>query len=123
MILAQWAAGFCAVATSIPLASIAIAGHRCRRRNAPPAMPRPAPPVTVLRPVCGIEPFVGETLSSSLQLDYAPYELIFCVARADDPVVPVVRGLIEGNPQVRARLLVGDDRISANPKLNNLVKG
>src|SRR5216684_7716915 len=30
MILAQWAAGFCAVATSIHLASIAITGLRCR---------------------------------------------------------------------------------------------
>jgi ceramide glucosyltransferase len=123
MILAQWAAGFCAVVTSIHLASIAIAGFRCRRRNSPSAMPSPAQPVTLLRPVCGTEPFVGETLGSSFQLDYAPYEIIFCVARADDPVVPVVLRLIDGNPQVPARLLIGDQRISANPKLNNLVKG
>src|SRR5690348_5238448 len=62
MIVAQWAAGFCAVATSTHLASIAIAGLRCRRRNAPHGMSSPAPPVTVLRPVCGTEPFVRETL-------------------------------------------------------------
>jgi len=123
MILAQWAAGFCAVATSIHLATIAIAGLRCRCRNSPRAVPSPAPPVTVLRPVCGTEPFVGEALSSSFQLDYAPYEIIFCVARADDPVVPIVRGLIDFHPQVPAQLLIGDERISANPKLNNLLKG
>jgi ceramide glucosyltransferase len=123
MILAQWAAGFCAVVTSIHLASIAIAGFRCRRHNPSHAMPIPAPPVTLLRPVCGTEPFVRETLGSSFQLDYAPYEIIFCVARSDDPVVPIVLGLIDSNPQVPARLLIGDERISANPKLNNLVKG
>ncbi len=122
MILAQWAAGFCAVVTSIHLASIAIAGLRCRR-NAPRAMPSPTPPVTVLRPVCGTERFATETLGSSFQLDYAPYEIIFCVARADDLVVPIVHGLIDRNPQVPARLLIGDEPISANPKLNNLVKG
>src|SRR5712692_5175715 len=102
MILAQWAAGFCAVVTSIHLASIAIAGLRCRR-NAPRAMPSPTPPVTVLRPVCGTERFATETLGSSFQLDYAPYEIIFCVARADDLVVPIVHGLIDRNPQVPAR--------------------
>jgi hypothetical protein len=37
--------------------------------------------------------------------------------------VPIVRGLIEANPEVPARLLIGDDGISANPKLGNLVKG
>jgi ceramide glucosyltransferase len=34
-----------------------------------------------------------------------------------------VRGAIEANPGRPARLLIGDDRISANPKLNNVIKG
>jgi ceramide glucosyltransferase len=34
-----------------------------------------------------------------------------------------VRGAIKANPDRPARLLIGDDRISANPKLNNVVKG
>ena len=123
MILAHWAAGFCAVATSVQLASTAIAQYRCRRRNAPHPLPNPVPPVTLLRPVCGIERFVTETLGSSFALDYPRYEIIFCVARAEDPVVPIVRRLIDGNPRVPARLLIGDESISANPKLNNLVKG
>ena len=38
-------------------------------------------------------------------------------------MVPVVRKLIAEHPRVPARLLVGDDRISTNPKLNNCVKG
>ena len=123
MVFAHWAAGFCAVATSVNLVSIAIAGHRCRRRDSPPATPSPAPPVTLVRPVCGIEPFVRETLGSSFQLDYPHYEIVFCVARVDDPVVPIVRRLIGGNPQVPAQLLIGDDGISTNPKLNNILKG
>ncbi len=123
MVLAYWAAGFCAVATSIQLASIGVAWVRCGRRTSPSAMPNPAPPVTLLRPVCGLEPFVRETLGSSFRLDYAQYEIIFCVARADDPVVPIVARLIDANPQMPARLLIGDQRIGANPKLNNLLKG
>lgn len=81
------------------------------------------PFVTLLRPVCGLDPFDAETLGSSFVQDYPRYEIIFCVARADDPVVPLVRELILQHPQQPARLLVGDSRVTANPKLNNLHKG
>ena len=33
------------------------------------------------------------------------------------------RALLTRNPRIPARLLIGDDRVSANPKLNNVVKG
>src|SRR5262249_51750257 len=51
------------------------------------------------------------------------YEILFCVAQPADPVLPLVRRLIELNPDVPARLLIGNERVSANPKLNNVVKG
>jgi ceramide glucosyltransferase len=45
------------------------------------------------------------------------------VASGDDPVVPLVIRLIEAYPGVPARLIIGDEQISNNPKLNNCVKG
>jgi ceramide glucosyltransferase len=45
------------------------------------------------------------------------------VASARDPVVALVTALITEHSAVRAKLLVGDERISANPKLNNCLKG
>ncbi|MEO8084624.1 MAG: ceramide glucosyltransferase, partial [Ardenticatenales bacterium] len=51
------------------------------------------------------------------------FEILFCVARADDAAAPLVRRLIDEHPDVPARLLIGDERVSGNPKLNNLVKG
>ena len=39
------------------------------------------------------------------------------------PVVPVIRRLIAEHPNVPARLLVGRDNVTSNPKLNNLIKG
>ena len=50
-------------------------------------------------------------------------EVIFCAAREDDPAVGIVRRVIDEHPGVDARLLIGDERVSGNPKLNNLVKG
>ncbi len=88
-------------------------------------MPRPndAASVTIVQPLCSVEAFSRETLRSIFALDYPSYEIIFCLASADDPIAPLVRGAIEANPRRPARLLIGDDRVSANPKLNNVVKG
>ena len=81
------------------------------------------PFITLLRPVCGLDPFDAETLGSSFTQDYPSYEVVFCVARRDDPVVTLVEALMDRHPHVTARLLIGDSRITGNPKLNNLQKG
>jgi ceramide glucosyltransferase len=116
------AVSFCGVTALLHIVSVIVAAIRCRPR-AVTAPLREAPPVTIVRPVCGLDNFIEETLRTSFELDYPAFELIFCVASPRDPVVPVVRDLIAAYPGVQARLLIGDDRVSANPKLNNCVKG
>lgn len=105
------------------LASIVLASLSLKRPRqlAPPA--REAPPVSIVVPSRGVEPFTEETLARAFSLDWPRYELIFCVAHADDPVVKLINRAIARFPKVPAQLLIGDDRISANPKLNNCVKG
>lgn len=115
--------GFCAILTLLHLASVAIAAWRCRRRPTAVLAPANAVPVTLLRPVCGIDPFARETLDSGFRLDYPEYEVVFCVAREDDKAVPLLRELMAAHPHIPSRLLFGDARISGNPKLNNVVKG
>ena len=105
------------------LASILLVSIGLKRRGtiAPPA--GKAPPVSIVVPSRGVEPFTEETLARAFSLDWPRYELIFCVAHADDPVVKLITKAIARFPAVPARLLIGDDRISGNPKLNNCVKG
>ncbi len=115
-----------AVTTSLHVASLAAALAKSRgllRGGAAKARVHGLPPVTILRPVCGLENRLDETLRSTFTLDYPLYEVIFCVAVEDDPVVPLVRRLIAEHPQVSAQLLVGNERPSGNPKLDNLFKG
>ncbi|HVL21542.1 MAG TPA: ceramide glucosyltransferase [Amaricoccus sp.] len=81
------------------------------------------PAVTLLRPVCGRDSYDAETLGSSFGQDYPDYEIIFCAPSDHDPAVALVRALIAAHPGTRARLLVGDNAITGNPKLNNLLKG
>jgi ceramide glucosyltransferase len=122
MLVPILAAAACGTATVIHLASIAIAAIRCRQRPLKGA-PEGASPVTVVRPLCRVNAFEWETLASTFALDYPQYEIIFCLAQADDPAAPLVRELIAAHPEVPSRLVIGDDRRSANPKLNNVLKG
>lgn len=112
----------CLVMALTNLLSLAVAGVRLRRPMGRSAFPEGAP-VTLIRPVCGLERFSEETLESGFCLNYPRYELIFCVADAGDPVLPLVRRLMARHPQVNARVIVGEERVSDNPKLNNCVRG
>jgi ceramide glucosyltransferase len=123
MALADWAGGFCVLATSIQVVSTAIAAVRCWARISHLPPPDSAPPVTIVRPVCGVDNVERETLGSSFGLDYPDYRTIYCAARADDPAATVVRELIAAHPGESATLLIGDDRAGPNPKLNNTIKG
>ena len=124
MTLAQHgAAGVCLMLTAIQILSTGIARYRCPERKTPLLAPADAPPVSLIRPVCGLENYARETLESSFSLDYPRYEILFCCARADDPVLPLVRRLCAAHPGIPSRILVGDDWINANPKLNNVAKG
>ena len=122
MSLAALAAWSATVLLLLHWTTLAIALWRCRRRGAL-APSQAAPPMTVVRPLRGCETFTVETLAAGLRLDYPEFEILFCVAEADDPVIEKVRAAMAAHPDVDARLLIGDDRISANPKLNNMVKG
>jgi ceramide glucosyltransferase len=106
---------------AIQITSIAIAIVRLRRKAT--ARLGDYPPVSLVRPLCGIDNYAADTLRSTFELDYPRYEVLFCVADATDPVVPLVKGLIAAFTMVDARLLIGHHRVSANPKLNNVVKG
>ena len=104
------------------LASLSIVLWRARK-PAPQPAPADAPGVSVLRPVCGLENYLEETLASSFALGYPNYEIIFCIDAADDPALPLLHRLIKVNPTVCAQIRIGRDSVGANPKLNNLVKG
>lgn len=115
--LATLAAGF----LLFHLLSVVLFLRRLRPRR-PSAQFIGRPPVTLLRPVCGRDAHDEATLASSLAQDYPDYDVIFCVADAEDPVLPLLRRLMAAS-EVPARLLVARAEVTGNPKLDNLLKG
>jgi len=123
-----WGCGlFACLATLLHLTSASLAIYRSRRAADEPSLAGvPAadlPPISILRPVRGLDPYDELTLRSGFELAYGRYELILCCEDADDAIVPVIRRLIAAYPHVDAKLLIGRDTLTSNPKLNNLIKG
>jgi len=118
------AASFCLATTAIHFASIVIASVRLRRRApAGPLSHQNLPPVSLVRPLCGIDNYAADTLRTTFELDYPRCEILFCVASAEDPVIPLVEALMIEHAAASAKLLIGDEKLSNNPKLNNVLKG
>ncbi len=116
-------ATLCILLTAIHVTSIAVVIWRFRRGRRPITSSESHPPVSLVRPLCGIDSYGLDTLRSSFTLEYPNYEILFCVASADDPVVPLVEALIAKHSAVEAKLLIGEDYLNSNPKLNNVAKG
>jgi len=114
------AAAFVLIAILVHLVSVGLSALRCRR--APPPLSQ-GPGITLVRTVRDVGAYEEETLRASFNLIHRDYEVLFCAASESDPAVAVVRRQMEEHPHVPARLLIGDERISANPKLNNMLKG
>jgi ceramide glucosyltransferase len=118
------AASFCLATSAIHFASIAIAAVRLRRTASSDTQPsHDFPAVSLIRPLCGIDNYAADTLRTTFELDYPRCEILFCVASAKDPVIPLVEALITEHASAGAKLLIGDERVSNNPKLNNVLKG
>ena len=90
------------------------------RRKPPDTNPAFAPPITVFKPLKGLDEDLPRNLESFFHQNYPSCELIFGVNDLDDPAIGVVRKLIAKYPESRAKLVIDTRREGLNPKVNNL---
>lgn len=94
------------------LVSIALgllAARRHFRRKTLPALPGPAPKVSLLKPVESVGPNTYEAFASFCRLDYpGEVEIIIGTLRQDDPVVAMVRRLQAEFPACGIRLVFAE---------------
>jgi len=81
------------------------------------------PPISVLKPLTGVEPQLKKNLKAFFELDYPAYELIFSFETPVDPAVELVDSLIKEYPQVPVKKAVSDPGFGYNPKVSNVAGG
>lgn len=74
-----------------------------------------APPVSILKPVKGVDAQAYENFAAFCRQDYPVYEVLFGVADASDPVIPLIERLRREFPDVSIRLFVSQPQ-GANRK-------
>jgi len=64
------------------------------------------PPVSVLKPVHGLEAQLEKNIESFFRQNYPDYEILFAADEPDDPALDVVRAVCARYPHIRSRVLV-----------------
>jgi ceramide glucosyltransferase len=93
-----------------------------RYAAAPLAMGHAFSPMTVLKPLHGLEPQLLANLETLLAQDYrAPLQIVFGMRDADDPAVAVVEALRKRHPAADIAVVIDPARHGSNNKVSNLI--
>jgi ceramide glucosyltransferase len=92
--------------------------HGMRRRTG--AQATVTPPVSILKPVRGVDSEAYENFASYCRIDYPIYEIIFAVSDPRDAIVPIIEKLQRDFPQRQIRLVTSVERLGQNNKISNL---
>lgn len=115
--------GLCVwVAATLVLVSstiISVGPHPRARRV---AIPQDLPSIALIRPIAGVEYRMREVTLSALTQDHPGIEIVLAVSSGDDPALPLIRDLHATFPD-RSRIVFGERRAHANPKLANMAGG
>lgn len=110
-VLATLAAGYALTA----LLAVIVSSSRPRHK------PLQRPPVTVLKPLCGAEPELGECLRSLLRQDYPELQVVCGVRDPHDPAVALVETLRREFPERELSLVVDQRQHGTSAKVSNLI--
>jgi ceramide glucosyltransferase len=102
------------------LAAIFCAWDFFRRQRGPG--PDFTPPLSILKPLKGLEPGAYDNLASFCRQDYPEYEVLFGVDDERDSAIPVVERIMRDFPGVPIRLVIGKSDHATNNKVAKLCR-
>lgn len=78
------------------------------------------PPVTILKPVRGVDDHAYDCWVSCCKQDYPSYEIIFTLRDQDDPAIPLIKQLQKDYPERQIKLVISSNTIGVSAKVSNL---
>ena len=81
------------------------------------------PPVTILKPIRGLEKQQRENLRSTCIQDYPEFQVVFSVQDSDDPAIPLLYELQKEFGPQRVTVAIENCRTGTNGKINNMIGG
>ncbi|MBZ5599651.1 MAG: bacteriohopanetetrol glucosamine biosynthesis glycosyltransferase HpnI [Acidobacteriia bacterium] len=80
------------------------------------------PSVSLLKPLCGLEPGLEANLASFFEQDYPAFEIVFGTRDSKDPALQVVRAVQKRYPQVPVKVVLSGEPDRPNAKVCSLQK-
>ncbi|HBG05986.1 MAG: ceramide glucosyltransferase [Geobacteraceae bacterium GWC2_58_44] len=111
---------FLMTAPALAYAGITLYCARSFFAKAPPT-PDFTPPVSILKPVKGVDGDSFENFASFCRQDYPQFQIVFAAASAADPVIAVIEEVMAAYPGVDITLVVDGSIHGANYKVCNLM--
>ncbi len=106
-------------------AGAARAAIRHDRKSASPSEPSvdagTGPPVSILKPLRGLDDNLFDNLSSFCTQDYPEYEVLFSLQDHNDPAYKVAKMVQDKYPDSNITIVVERCNAGLNPKVNNLI--
>ncbi len=99
-----------------------MAALRFFRRERARILPEYTPPVSLLKPVRGLDFGSHENFASFCRQDYPEFEILFAVSDDQDPAISLIQRIMAEFPERQIRILVGAEQIGTNRKVNKLVR-
>jgi ceramide glucosyltransferase len=111
-----------AAASGIGVAQLVVGTLMVRRfARQPRPSPSTRPPVTLLRPLCGMDARMEASVETVFNIDYPEYQIVFGVQDPADPVIELVERLRARYPARDVTLVVDGACHGFNRKVSNLI--
>ena len=108
------------LAIALAYSALAIVAAWRYLRVRPPALAATREPVSILKPLAGLDLDLESNLRTFFEQDYTDFEILFAVRRVDDPAVAVVEKLRNEYARVSTRLIVTGEPPYPNAKVYSL---